>query len=1390
MIFTKKLSLVLFLFLISLGTTEGQNHNDKNKQPQTKNKKETVKIVNSKTNHLGINSDERQKDYKIISSSSSYIEIEFYPSFKPRRNIQYNNQSFDDFSVMNASVINSSSAGQPQIISRFLPVFLPSVEGNSISVMDYDVNDISGINLLPVPGFRFRDPSIKKYDFENVIQVYEKDSKYYGKNKFYPDNIAGITQPCSLRENVIASLVLNPYQYNPVTKILKQYTRIKVRLTFGQSPVFLNRIRTSVEKELLNGAAINSDIAVNWKNPKMNIPLKSSSTYNSVMSSGDWYRIEIKDNGMGSSEGIYKITKSFLEGAGINLDNVDPKKIKMFGNGGDILPVDLNIPRTGDLNEISIFIQGDSDGHFDANDYILFYGRSVNNWAQDSVWHKFTHYLNTYSAANYYWICLNSPNYGKRMQIMPSDNDPNLIPTSFKEMIFFEPELENLNSEGTVWLGSANLNGQSVVWNNTLIGLENNSNILYKIKVASRVLNGYDNYMLLKEVNSNMPDFYYPLGHIDGGWDAWIWTGDTNFVINSSQKTNGEISSFRGTFYTNEPGGSDYLDWMEIQYSRRLNSVTGDFLKIVDTNMNSTLQYNVSPFSSDQVRVFDASVHDSVKMIQPLIASSGNVRFQKTQTKLSKYFVVGENGYKTPSGISSKYPNQNLHGIADGADFIIISYKDFIPAANRLKTKREGVGQNDPSYLKTIVIDVGQVYNEFSGGLLDPTAIRDFNKYAYDNWTRKPSFVCLLGDGSYDYKNNSWANTNYIPPYEVCTPNIDQINSNAMDAYFVQFAENSLKPYLAIGRIPANSLEQANIYMDKLDCFEDNNYNDFWKNKFIFVADDGYTPDGIGDPEFTNQSEDISNRFTPQTIEPQKIYLIRYPVVITPQGRRKPGANADIIKYWNSGCSAVHYVGHGAPDVWANEYVFQNETTIPQLNNSCKYPFVTVASCDFGKFDVPSVSCGSELLTMGQNKGSIGTLSATRPTFGGSNAVFMDDFWDILYFNIDTLLLRNRFGTALFQTQQIDTDANSLKFVLLGDPTMRTRIPRFRSRVDSIAGLADDTMRALSKIKIYGSVMYPDSTLWSDFNGKMYLKILDADRHETVYNEHNIRYDFTLPGGVIFSGTQNIKNGLWSIAFIIPKDISYQNQNGKLINYFYNKYSDGSGIYKDFIVGGINPDADIDTTGPVIDAYLNNINFRSGDVVNENFTLLADLFDESGINTTGTIGHKIEATLNNDLNNKIDLTSYYNSDTTYKAGHLSCAFSGMAPGKYNLKLKAWDTYDNSSEASIDFTVSLSTSLQVMNVYNIPNPFKNKTVFTFQHNYPDPVNVKIKIYTIAGRLIKEIDQYGVTDKFVAIPWDGNDADGDGLSNGVYIYRLTVESGNGNSVVNTGKLAVLK
>ncbi|MGH2574337.1 MAG: type IX secretion system sortase PorU, partial [Ignavibacteria bacterium] len=781
--------------------------------------------------------------------------------------------------------------------------------------------------------------------------------------------------------------------------------------------------------------------------------------------------------------------------------------------------------------------------------------------------------------------------------------------------------------------------------------------------------------------------------------------------------------------------------------------------------------------------------------VNPLSATSNSVKFQKTQvqSQLNYFITTGPNGYKTPTSISQRIPNQNLRGYTEGASFIIITHRDLLPAAQRLKTRREAGGPGNPDYLKTYIVECQSIYNEFSGGVLDAAAIRDFIKYAYDNWQQRPVYVLFLGDGDFDYKSILVQDPNWVPAFEISDPNLHQVLGYTTDDFYTQIIGNDPKPDIAHGRVTARSLEEANGYIDKIECYEDASYNGYWKNRCTFVADDGWTTSG--DPEgsmHTDQCELLAEQHTPSVFEKAKLYLVAYPIVITSQGRRKPGVNIDIVKHVNAGSMMLHYTGHGSPDVWAHEYVYEKEVAISQMKNKCRYTFLSVASCDHTKFDNPVSQSGGEVIVMTPNKGAIGSLAATRPVYAGQNSVFVNTFYDKLMYPRDTLLLQTRFGKAVFLTKQEECchSVNDLKYMLICDPTVRVQIPRFRSKIDSISGLSNDTMRALSRIKIYGSVTNPDSSLWASYNGKIFLKIFDVTRNIDIIDEYGIHFRYKLPGGIIFSGTQSVTNGRWSVEYIVPKDISYQNQNGKLIDYFYNSQADGSGEYTNFIVGGIDPFAPIDTIGPDIRVYLNTRNFRSGDIVNENFKLISDFFDESGINTTGTIGHKIEAVLDDNVNNKYDLTSFYNSDTTYKSGSLEYDFLNIPEGGHVMRLKAWDTYNNSSEVQINFNVSTYSSLKVLNIYNYPNPFKDNTTFTFQHNYPNAINVKIKIYTVAGRLIKEISQNNINDKFVTINWPGKDEDGEVLGNGIYIYKLIVQAADGSSVTNVGKVAVLK
>ncbi|MCX6164596.1 MAG: C25 family cysteine peptidase, partial [Ignavibacteriae bacterium] len=527
-----------------------------------------------------------------------------------------------------------------------------------------------------------------------------------------------------------------------------------------------------------------------------------------------------------------------------------------------------------------------------------------------------------------------------------------------------------------------------------------------------------------------------------------------------------------------------------------------------------------------------------------------------------------------------------------------------------------------------------------------------------------------------------------------------------------------------------------------------------------------------------------------------KIYIVTYPTVITPSGRRKPGANADIIKGWNEGRLVINYVGHGSADLWAHEHIFVRDETIPQLHNNSKLPLVTIASCDLLRWDDPfSISAGEQLVII--KDGAIGVIGANRPVYSQYNATFNNYLWDHFTYDKDTLNLPIRIGKALYRCKlNINLSDNDTKYGLEGDPTVRVSIPQHITMIDSINKTSTidptivDTIKALQKVEFKGRILYPDSSFWSTYNGEITIKIFDVDKNVTFY-DFGWPFYFRLDGGTIFKGKTKIINGKWTIKFIVPRDISYTTGNGKLLSYFTDRISEGSGYTDRFVLNGIDTTAVVDSTGPIINAFIDNRNFRSGDVVNQNTKIIADFFDVNGINLTGQIGHKLEAVINDDENSKIDLTPYYNSDTSYQHGSLEYPMQNLADGKFKLKIRAWDTYNNLSESVLYYTVKSNSDLFVDKVYNYPNPFKDFTSFTFQHNLDSRVSVKIKIYTVSGRLIKEITRTNIADKNVILDWDGRDNDSDAIANGTYIYKITIKSDDGLfNKTSTGILAKLK
>jgi len=747
-------------------------------------------------------------------------------------------------------------------------------------------------------------------------------------------------------------------------------------------------------------------------------------------------------------------------------------------------------------------------------------------------------------------------------------------------------------------------------------------------------------------------------------------------------------------------------------YNRAFNSADGNYLRFNGLDTNAIVEYQPGGYNTPDVKVFDVTNFPNTKIITPISYTGGQVRFQSQAVinMPNDFHVVGGTNYKIPASISGRIPNQDLKGsLSAGADMIVFYPKEFTSAANRYKTYRENSGLNS---LKVTLVDIDQVYNEFSSGAVDPVAPRNFLKFAYNNWTIRPTYVMFFGDGTYDYKNiYNLSIRNFLPPIELNSEQSDDISSYCSDDFTAEINECSLfpipaKPDFGHGRLCINTETEANIVIDKIIAYESPSNFGRWRDKIMYVADDGWTTENNQGQEgslHTGQCEDLAENHTPRYFEKEKIYIVSYPAITTPQGRRKPSVNPAIINGWNEGRLVINYTGHGSTDLWAHEHIFERQISIPLLNNVNKYPLLTIASCDLARWDDPYAVSAGEQLVNEANKGAIGVIAAVRPVYSSPNAEFNNLLWDNFAYKKDTFNLPIRIGKAMFNVKQIRFLENDLKFSLICDPALRIGIPQYFTRIDSINGTPGGEltqMKALQKIKISGSILRPDSSYWADYNGNISLKVLDVDKQIHI-EDFGFPFDFRLDGGIIFTGNTTVSNGQWNVEFIVPKDISYSNGFGKILAYFQNATSDGVGFSNNFSVNGIDSTAAQDTIGPQISVFLDSKNFRSGDLVNQNPKLIVDFFDAYGMNLTGTIGHKIEATLNNNEENKIDLTQYYNTTSGYQYGTVNYQFENLQSGRNTITIKAYDTYNNYSVATVDFTVQNSAALTLANVYYYP-----------------------------------------------------------------------------------------
>ncbi|OQY76661.1 MAG: hypothetical protein B6D45_03375, partial [Ignavibacteriales bacterium UTCHB3] len=883
-----------------------------------------------------------QSDIKILRSDANALTVEFTPVYTDTSVHLIDGRNYRAVQFSGSVRNPSAEVGSPDARSKKITLGIPFENGLTVEVLSESYTSISG-ELVPVPEVKPGEKGDVEY--------------FYNKKNFKKIE----TEPIFLGENGnVRGLVVQDVFLNTVVPDggkIKLLTKMVVKFSFANKSN-----RTPIEDELLQNFVLNYDMAKYWIERKPAGLHKGSDIGSTVLSSGKWFRFEAPE------EGFYRIKYDQLSNYGINPATVNPKTIKIYNNGGYVLSENINDPRPDDLQELAIIVKGEEDGRFDANDEIIFYGRGVSFWYYDNTAKRMKRNQHPYSEHNYYWITSDGAP-GKRIGTKPSvqEGTNNILETTHA-YDFVDDDKINLGETGRYFVGDEfSQNTKSRVYQKKVEGIVPGTPTYYSYWFVNRSIESIpltveENGKLVRQSTiSGIGSDVYTIGRLDSV---------TGRVFNGNYPD--ERSVLRFTFATNSNTSYGYLDFYEISWTRYLKAFNDKILfyspKIQGTTaIDSLYEYHLSNFSNTNIKVYDITNHSDVREItDPALQSGSELRFRAWEGpgRISRYYAFCGDQYMTPEN-PTEMPNQNVRGDLTGADLILITAPELMETAKRYKQYRES---KESDAISVKIVTVGDIMNEFNCGTLDPTAIRDFIKYAFSNWQIAPKYVLIWGDGDYDYKNIEGKNKNFVPTFQ-SKEFLNDIYSFSTDDYYVWIVGNDKRIDLGLGRIAAQSNKQAGDYLDKVIAYENSTDRSPWKNLITLVADDHLTSQGIDLAGNTQQSERLSQtRIPPQYVQ-KKIYLINYPTVQTSLGRRKPEVNTAIIDAINDGTVLLNYIGHGSPDLWAHEQVFVRGTTIPQLKNS-RYFFLTAATCDFGYYDRTEDQSATEDLLFLPNAGA------------------------------------------------------------------------------------------------------------------------------------------------------------------------------------------------------------------------------------------------------------------------------------------------------------------------------------------------------------------------------------------------------------------------------------
>lgn len=1081
-----------------------------------------------------------------------------------------------------------------------------------------------------------------------------------------------------------------------------------------------------------------------------------------------WIKISVAE------EGVTRITGAMLAQAGIALSDLRTDSLRIFYAGGRP-PADDPREEEAAFDQVAVRVEDGGDGRFDAADALYFFAEGPKRFEYTSA--TPTYYANPYDPSNVYWLAVGGYDAEPAARWAIEDATPTGTPDAVAsvERRFVRVEQNHLlktEIDGHIrdyatwyWSDQATV-GASVNLPQAVTG----DSIDIELGAAGEFSRAALN------VNGVALSRYSAAGK----YHFWDKSGAAVAGLNTIQVNLQPLGSYVA-----------YLDYLTVSYARRLTYVGGQ-MEMNSLGRAGWIRYEVTGYTTSNLTL-DITDPDHPALVSGVEISGDTARFQLAAVSEtpSRFLIFPRSAALSPTSLTMATVG-GLRRDLNQYDCLVIAPEQFLTALQPYADYRLA-----ESGKRVKLAAVEDIYDDFGFGLSSPMAIRDYLAYAYEHYAAPAPYAALLvGDGHYDFQDYLGLHvSSYIPPYVWTRENsvgddnyvyFGRLTWLDSDSSYVNVPDRGWD--MMIARWPVRSPGEVAAYIDKVKSYESPETRGIWRSRATFVADDEYKGSYTGEILHTAQAETLAVFHTPAALERQKIYATDYPFA---SNGEKPTVNDAIVKAVNGGTLLVDYVGHGSPDVWADEHILKKGSDLSRMQNPDKLAVFVAASCSIGQFDAPDREGMAELLFR-QTGGAIATVSATRLVYASDNSVFNYDLYDFI-FGGDYNITEAAFATKLKHQYERPYDAalllNDRSYLVFGDVLGTLGLPRHRLEI--VPG-GDSVLTPLRRYDFTGRVVDEQGTA-VPFDGPVEVSVSDSPATRV----HRLGLVYSLDAPTIFRGTVTAEGGEFAGSFIVPLDVDYGGKASRIFG--YGAFTSGAAL------GGLDslPVASAaavtdDNAGPTITVGFSEVpEFVSGDRVPAGATLVVGLSDSSGINLTGGLGHRIELVVDNDNSATLNLTdrfAYREGD--FRSGEVDFTLPDLSAGRHQFKITAWDNANNPAVAEYEATIAEKGRLGIAGLLNYPNPMEGTTEFFFELT-GSANEVELQIFTLAGRMIKRFSsddpRVGRNRLFL---WDGRDADGDRVAQGVYIYKLTASgpvSDGGSSTDNKaeafGKLVVL-